>query len=163
MPLIPNRKQDYEKETRTTYDDEKLRKGTYVVVLQPWPVEMVQHNHPFKRGEVTQSWPLRFEECTSQNQKGRTCTLWIECEPSGAIAATELGEGRWRPLADALKLDETDELNTDSLAWATLKIVVDEKQKPTGFTSWVAGIVRASPQEQVLAADYLCRMHPEVE
>ena len=163
MPIIPNRKVDVEIDPSRRYNREKLPGGEYLCVMTPWPENFVAHDHPFKEGVVTQSWPLRFEECTKDGKLGRQITLWVECDLGGHIAPEEVGELRWRPLADALELEEADKFNTDDLAWSAVTVVVKSKIKKTKeLSSWVEDFKIASAREVIIAGDYLALAHPDV-
>lgn len=168
MPYISTKKKHYDSE-RENYQRASLRAGTYICVLQPWPDKFVGHRHPFKLQTMTQSWPLRFEHCTTDGTLGATITLWVECEPNGEIKASELGEGRFAMLREALRLPETEEFDTNALSWAYVKVVVKEKQKGTdrqgnpAYSAWPETLLRCSPEEQELAAEYVLRMHPEAQ
>ena len=161
MPVIPNRKVEVEVDPSRRFNKEKLTAGEYLTVMTPWPKKLIPHKHPFKEGLQTQSWPLRFEECTASGALGRQITLWVECEPSGVIAGTEVGELRWRPLADALELDESDGLDTDELSWSAVIVIVKSKVKADGsISAWIEDFKVATEAQVMIAGDYLAIAHP---
>ncbi len=163
MPVIPNRKVEVEVDPSRRYNKEKLPAGEFLCVMTPWPSKFIEHAHPFKEGAQTQSWPLRFEECTKDGALGRQITLWVECKQNGFIADSEVGELRWRPLSDALELDESDGVDTDELAWSAVTVIVKSKKKANKVTSsWIEDFKIASEREVLLAGDYLAAAHPDV-